>query len=235
MPIEAIAQKNTELVGDVYDAKTQQLIYREHHEFSKEPNNEFMNTTYRDASGRVIGVRKVNKQEGRVTDYEFTQSDVDISKRLERTTEQITIEISENGEQKTKSFSPKNNEDVVINAGLFDLIERERESILNNEEIRFKLALPEKGRTVEMRINRKPYRDSNTKNFIDDDSLITLNMVIASRLLRLLVPPIELAYYPDTKQIAFYKGPSNLKDKDGKPIKEIYVLYNRDSRDALPE
>ena len=40
-------------------------------------------------------------------------------------------------------------------------------------------------------------------------------MTSANALFRLLIKPVQVGYYRDTRQLAFYQGVSNLKDIDG--------------------
>lgn len=215
-------------VGEVYDVKTNDLIYREFHVFNKTPLNESMHTTYKDIDGQVIAQRTVNFNAGFAANYVFQQPGLGIEKRVNRKSKSITYtEI--NAEKSTvKTFEPKNISTAVVNAGMFNAIDRAWPKLSKGETIEIDLVVPERGRTFKMLVEKVDIEKTDSVKFLERNELTVFKMRIANRFLRLLVPPIELGYSTNTKRLTYYQGPSNIRKPNNKAYKEIRVIYSND-------
>ena len=91
----------------------------------------------------------------------------------------------------------------------------------------FAIPLPAKRRTINL-VAQLTESDLATQ-ILPNENLITISNTISNKLLRWLMSPIEFGYYEDTKQLAFYKGPTNLKDENNKKMKPVYVIFERES------
>lgn len=213
-------------IGDVFDTKTDQLIYREFHTFDKSPSRENMRTSYKDLDNKEIGTRTVNfSVTGYASDYVFKQPELGIDKRVVRSTGKITY-TELDGRQKTiKEFSPKNMNTAVVNAGMFNAIERAWPELNNGQSVEINLVVPDRARTFKMVVQKVAIDESNLAKHLDTQDHIVFKMRIANRFLRLLVAPVELGYNIKTKRLTYYQGPSNIRKPDNKEYKEIRVIY----------
>lgn len=212
-------------LGDVRSASTNELIYQEHHTFSKPPAEEFMQTEYKTLDGSLIAKRKVNFINGYASDYVFEQVQPKLKSTVVREADQIQYINEKNGEVETKTFSVDDLNSAVVNAGMFNAVEREWDRLINSEKVAINLVVPERGRTFSMNIKQVKLEDSKMSKHMEVDGKIVFNLVIASRLLRLLVAPVELGYDTETKRLVFYHGPSNLRTPDGKKYGDIWITY----------
>jgi len=215
-------------VGEVYDVKTNDLIYREFHTFNKAPLNESMHTTYKDLDGQVIAQRTVNFDAGFASNYVFQQPDLGIEKRVNRESKSITYTEINAGKSTVKTFEPKNISTAVVNAGMFNAIDRAWPKLSKGETIEIDLVVPERGRTFKMLVEKADIEKTNSVKFLERNELTVFKMRIANRFLRLLVPPIELGYSTKTKRLTYYQGPSNIRKPNNKAYKEIRVIYSND-------
>ncbi len=212
-------------VGDVYDVKSGELIYREFHTFSKPPAQAFMQTEYKAPEGSLIAERRVNFSDGFASDYVFEQAGLGIRKEVIRGDENIRYISTESGKADTKSFSPKRIESVVVNAGMFNAVEREWDALMAGEKVKIDLVVPERARTFRMVMKRVPANDSEMAKHLNTDNKAVFKLSIGNRLLRLIVGAVELGYDTETKRLVFYQGPSNIRRDNGKKIGDIRIAY----------
>lgn len=212
-------------VGDVYEVKSSKLIYQEHHLFSKEPQNEFMQTQYKSVSGDVIAERRVNFNNGYASDYVFTQLGQSIEKKVVRGEQKIQYRETLGDKQATHDFSVKNINTAVVNAGMFNAVERAWPQLLNGENVTIDIVVPKRKRTFAMVLEKVETSATEMPTYLDAQGKIALKLRIKNRLLRLIVPPIELGYDAASKRLVYYRGPSNIVKDNGKPYKTIRVLY----------
>jgi len=225
--LSAVASLSSTLVGKAYDAKTQVYLYAENHIFNQDPGNASMTSSYRDPKGEVIAQKVVRFEQDRVTEFEFKQSKIGVASKLVRAPGFISYSSTKNNKTSSKEFALKSSKDVIVDAGLFNVVSRNWQTLLNGEKVTFDLAMPAKKRTINMVMARSDTTDSIAAEVMESDDLVMFSMNVTSKLLRVLAPEIELGYYKDTKQLAFYKGPSNLIDEDGKAMRPIYIVYER--------
>ena len=215
--------------GKAYDLKTGEFVYSEKNIYDDDPANTTLTTRYYDPSNELIGERIINFKEDRVSDYVFTQSQLDNEERIIRENSTLRYTCKLDGELSNKTYSSKPVEDVMISAGLLNHIDRQWSGLVAGEKMQYDFAipLPAKRRIVNMVAQRT---DSSTAaQIMPNEEVITISSQVSSRLIRWLMDPIEMGYYKDTKQLAYYKGPTNLKDENNKKMKPVYVIFERAS------
>jgi len=224
------ANQTHNLFGKAYDAKTQAFLYAEDHVFNRDPSNASMKSRYRDSNGEVIAEKIVRFEQGRVTEIEFEQNKIGVARKLVRDLSSISYSSTKDNKTINKKLALNPNKEVILDAGLFAVVDRNWQTLLDGKKVKFDLAMPANKRTISMEVSRSNMVDSAASKIIESDNMVLLSLNIKNRLLRWLAPTIELAYYEDTKQLAFYKGPSNLTEEDGKTMRPIYVVYERSEK-----
>ena len=225
--ITAYAEPIRVFEGKAYDLKTGEFVYSEKNVYDDDPANATLTTTYYSPSDELIGERVVNFEQDRVSEYVFTQSQLDNEERIVRDVSAIRYLCTLDGKASSKSFNSKPVNDVMISVGLLNHIEREWSGLIAGEKMSYDFAipLPAKRRTVNMVAQLA--ESATASEILPNENLITISNTISNKLFRWLMSPIEFGYYKDTKQLAFYKGPTNLKDKNNKKMKPVYVIFDR--------
>ena len=211
-------------IGDVYEVKTGELVYREFHTFNKSPE-EFMLSEYRTPKGVLIADRRVNFVNGYASDYVFTQPGLNIRNEVIRRADTIQYNSIKGDKTSAKEFTPKNIQQAVVNAGMFNAVNRDWARLIQGKTTKIDLVIPERGRTFVMTLKQVSTEKSEMAKHMNTQGKIVFNLTIASRLLRLLLDPVELGYDIDTKRLVFYQGPSNIRQSDGKKIGKIRIHY----------
>ena len=213
-------------VGDVHEVSSNKLIYQEHHTFSYSPADEYMQTEYKALDKSIIAKRRVNFDNGYAKDYVFEQPGLNQKTSVVRGESEIEYIAEKGDEVKSKSFSVDDISTAVVNAGMFNAVERHWSQLIKGEKISIDLVVPERGRTYTMNISQVKLDGSKMSEHMATEGKIVFNLVIASRLLRLLVAPVELGYDLNTKRLVFYQGPSNIKKPSGKKYGDIWIKYD---------
>ncbi len=212
-------------VGDVYEVESGTLIYREFHTFSSEPGNEFMQTQYKAPTGELLAERAVDFNNGYASAYVFKQLEPLTVKQVTRNDEGIEYKEVNGDKVKNHSFTVKNLNKAVVNAGMFNAVQRAWPQLINGEATLIDIVVPNRKRAFTMELKAVDVTTTNMAKYLATDSLIAFKLRLKSRLLRLIVPPIELGYNKNSKRLVFYHGPSNILKSNGKPYKKIRVLY----------
>ena len=226
----SLASQTRFFSGKAYDAKTQAYLYSEDHLLKEESGETSMTSRYRNPESEVIAEKVVRFEQGRVTEIEFQQNKIGVARKLVRGLSSISYSSTKDNKTSNKEFALNPNKEVILDAGLFAVVDRNWQALLGGEKVKFDLAMPTNKRTISMEVSRSSMVDSTASKIMKSDNMVLLSLNIKNRLLRWLAPTIELAYYEDTKQLAFYKGPSNLTEEDGKTMRPIYVVYERSEK-----
>jgi len=215
--------------GKAYDLKSGEFVYSEKNVYDDDPANATLTTRYFNPNNELIGERIVYFEQDRVTNYVFTQSQLDNEESISREESAIRYVCTLDGKLVSKNYNSKPADDVMISVGLLNHIEREWSGLVAGEKMKYDFAipLPAKRRTINM-VAQLTESDLATQ-ILPNENLITISNTISNKLLRWLMSPIEFGYYEDTKQLAFYKGPTNLKDENNKKMKPVYVIFERES------
>jgi len=181
--VSTLASSQRTLAGKAYDAKTQAYLYDEDHVFNDDPANASMTSYYRDAKGEMIAEKVVrfNKKD-RVTGFEFKQSKMGVARKLIREPDLINYSSTENNKTSSKELKLKPDNDVVIDAGLFSVVGRNWQTLMEGEKVRFDLAMPAKKRTINMELSLINIADSAAVNVMESDDLVLFSMNVTSRL-----------------------------------------------------
>ena len=218
-------------VGEVFEVSTGELVYREFHQFTsgeRPGQKQSMVSTYKDINGNIIGSRRVEFQDGYASAYSFSQPELGIKKNVIRGVKSITYSGTEGDKSVEKEFTPKAIKTAVVNAGMFNAVERAWAELITGEVVTIDLVVPDRAKAYAMQLKRVNLKDTSIPNSIQGNDTVAFTLSINNRLLRLLVPPVELGYDVPSRQLIYYRGPSNLKKASGDSYKTIEVLYNND-------
>jgi len=213
--------------GKAYDLKTGEFVYSEKNIYDDDPLNTTLITEYFDPLNKPIGERTINFKNDRIADYVFTQNQLKNEERIIRETSELRYTLTLNGKSTEKSHRTKRAKDVVISAGAINHIEREWTQLLAGNKIvyDFAIPLPAKRRIVKMVVQQSD--NTIASEFMPEEKLITFTIKISNRLIRWLMDTIVIGYYQDTEKLAFYKGPTNLRNENNKNMKPVYVIFER--------
>lgn len=202
--------KSETLIGTALSLDTGALVYTENHTLSNEGGQQVMRTHYLDPERQSLANREVFYDAGRVSSYQLTQSNISYREAVSRT--QNTVDFAVDGEQlQRKSATIKGDLDVVIDAGFNELILRHWDALLAGEKLTFSFASTAQLDLVRLQI----VHDDN----LSSEQVAMFSMTAANVLYRMLMKPIKAGFYRDTKQLAYYRGASNLKDRNGDSFK----------------
>jgi len=199
---------STELVGRAYDNKTKALLYQETHLFDKNS----IRSRYTDADDQLIGKRMVEMAQDRVVRYQLEQTTLGVAETVERLPDMINITATSNGETASTQLNKVDTKGVVIDAGFSNFIVRNWDKLSSGEKLSLDFVSTARRDAIKLQLKR-----------IDSEK----SSYIANPFLRLLLKPIEIGYYSDTKQLAYYQGISNLKNANGQQFESMHIKFER--------
>nr|MBX2849067.1 hypothetical protein [Acidiferrobacterales bacterium] len=92
--------------------------------------------------------------------------------------------------------------------------------------VNFLLAAPERGKSYNMKLQKTALDSSAMSDHIQHNKhQILFHLTLENKLLRRLIPPIELGYDVVSRKLVFYSGPSNLRHADGSKMGTVNILY----------
>lgn len=220
VPNPALANTPDELIGQAFDVKTMQPLYKEQHRFDELDGERFMKSTFTAPNGDTIATRIVKYDGDRVSAYKLQHKNINASEMVVR--EQNKIAISEQVDGQTKSAEIKTSESkpIIIDAGFSDYIVRNWLELKRGEKLKFDFISTAQLDSVRLRVEHVEERNGIDK----------FEMTLANPVFRFLIDPIEISYYSDTKQLASYQGISNIKDAGGERYSAIRIEYERGSQ-----
>ncbi len=215
--VSSAVEVGERLVGKVYDANTGEPLYIEEHSKIETPDQQQLATRYFDLNDKVIGERVVNYAEGKVVEYRLEQPHLGLQERIERTSEGLDIEVVRPEQRRAKQVRYKNPENIVIDAGFDDFIVSQWDTLMAGEVLRFPFASTGQLDVVYLQLKRV---DANS-DLLDKAGKARFEMNIANPLLRLLLDPVRIEYYAQSRTLASYRGISNIKDAN----QENYTVF----------
>ena len=227
LSIVPLAQSNTAnniLIGNVYDSKTGVELYTEQHQFLIKPESHTLQSRYFDQDDQLIGERKVEYQSNRVERYRLEQGHLGIAEEIERTPEGLYFSVTKDGQTKTKEITYKNPNEIVIDAGFDDFIVREWKRLMQGKTIKFPYASASQMDVVKLQIKRVDAKSQ----LLADAQKARFEMTTSNPLFRLVITPITIEYFTDTRELASYRGISNIKDSNRNNF-DAYVEFERDA------
>jgi len=211
------------LIGTAVDSNTNELLYKEKYLFETRNGQPIMRSEFLDPNGVSIAERTVKYDGGTVKEYRFKQDVIDYSESIVRSRNGIDLE-GQNGE-KVKSDQIDDDNGVTIDAGFSDYIVRNWDELNQGKTKRFKFAHIGQMAAVKLRVKKAEIEDTSAIENDVDHNVVMFKMTLANPVLRMLVKPIEVGYYKDSKQLAYYQGISNLKNSDRKQFSSVRIQY----------
>jgi len=212
-PLFAIDINST---GNAYDISTEQLVYTENHStLVKEDGKHQLLSIYRDPKGDEICKRSVLFKNGKVVEYILRQSSARYSESVIRTRDSIEISINNSARIKQKIIPVEENSEVVIDAGFSPFIVRNWAALMAGETLKFNFVSVSRMSIVGLQISKTA----------QSEKTIEFAMTASNPIIRMLMTPIIVKYSVGDKQLAYYKGVSNLKDSQGENY-EVEISFN---------
>jgi hypothetical protein len=205
------------LVGNAVDLETGATLYFEKHQFEMVDGKRVMRTSYVTPSEKQLGARDVFYQGDRVARYQLKLNNVAYSESVNRDRASINIRVDTDS-TKERTISIDRDQEVIIDAGFNEHILRKWGSLKDGERIVFDFASTAQLDVVRLQVTQD--KDLST------DNIQMFSMTAANPFIRLLMKPIKAGYYKDTKQLAYYRGVSNLKDDNGEAYKVEITFEN---------
>ena len=225
-----VSAAGVDAIGDAYDIKSGELLYTEFHSTGTDADGAIMRTEYKDPAGALLGQRKVTYADGRVQSYRLQQPRVERTESMARQAQSIAAEIESYGKSKQKALRSENLDEVVIDAGFSNFIQRNWSTLLNGESAQLNFASIAQMDIVRLEIGKSKKQPQN------DAGMIMFDMTPANRFFKLLVAPVRVGYYTQDRSLAYYRGISNIKDPSGENYKvEIKFRRDQEPESAAPE
>jgi len=209
-PGQASAQNVGETIGEAYDLKSNELLYRETHCVSSD--TAAREVIYRNHEGRLLARKLLDYSSGATTPS-FVQHNLYSRELIEVALkdDNLTMTVQEIGNpEPKKALSTQTDEKlpVVIDAG-FDVFVRDHwETLVAGDKKYFLFPFAERSSLVELRIGP-------TSCSYDNETDQCFRLDLSNWFLRMLVAPIELGYDVESKRLARYRGLSNIGDENG--------------------
>jgi hypothetical protein len=218
-----VVNATPDLVGKVYDVKSQTLLYQEDHQFT----DTSMQSTYTNPTGQVIGVRQVTFNQGRVTSYELRQDLASSSENVTRDDKSIRMQVNNGDQQQQTDIDISKLDEVVIDAGFSNFIMRNWDALLDDKKIVAHFASTAQLDLIKVQLTRVDPKKTSLAKVGDPSGIVMFQMQLSNPLIRWLISPIEVGYYQDSKQLAYYQGASNLNQESGEHYGDVRVFFDR--------
>ncbi len=204
------AESAGRVVGEAYDLKSDELLYREFYCANGNPDE--MEVIYRNEAGGLMARKLLDYGSGATTPS-FVQQNLYSSEIIEVELQagkvSMTVLDASNSEpKKTSSTQTDGKLPVVIDAGFDEFVRKHWDSLVAGEKKRFLFPFAERDSLVELRI--KP---AGCNYPTETDQCFKLEL--SNWFVRLLVNPIELGYDPELRRLTRYRGLSNIGDGKG--------------------
>jgi len=222
---ESDKQVKPVLSGKAYDTKTNTLIYKEEHHYEIVQGETVMNSTFTDVNGDTIAERVIEYQDHKVRSYKLKQEQINYQESITRNNSAVQFE--ERDGQKIDKEEVSISSDIVIDAGFADYITQNWDSLTSGETLKFDFASVSQMDMIKLQVKMTDMKKTSAKNYLADEEVVMFKMTLASPILKMFIKPIEIGYYKDSKQLAFYKGISNLKDLNGKQYSSVRIEYSK--------
>ncbi len=215
--------------GFAYDMDGGQLLYTEHHQrLSVQSDQPILKTVFKDASGEVIAEREVVcDAEMMVQSFDMQDRRTGYREQVMRTGQSMTLiktPVKQNSETEVISGSSIN--EVIIDAGFNSYVTRHWEALLSGKTMRFEFASVDRLDLLKLQV--KHVGSSNENGF----AIERFEMNAANFVIRLLLDPIQVDYYADSRELFRYQGISNMKDVEGGNY-SVRIEFPRDAYVSL--
>ncbi len=205
----AAAIQADQLVGDATDLNSGEPLYTEVHTFSERDGQRVMQSQYIAPDQTQLAERQVIYADSQVVSYQLNLMALEYREQIRRSDNLVSFEIDSAAQEiKRGSVEVKTNSDTIIDAGFNDYLLEQWDVLLQGETKRFYFASTARMDLVKLQVSM----DSK----LSDESMAVFSMTAANPVVRLLIKPVKVGFYRDSKQLAYYQGISNLKGQDGK-------------------
>jgi hypothetical protein len=186
-----------DIVGEAFDVRTGDLLYREVHDCSEDGTRCIVD--YRDVAGQAIAFKEL--------DYSVSRYAPGLVMRDLRGGTEHVLPGADAGE-------------LVVDAGFDNFVRSRWEELERGETVTFPFQVVGFDRPFAMKARAVDAADCDAQS-------LCLSVEIDSWLLGLVADPIELAYARDSRRLLRFVGVSNLRDTDGKsPKVDIRYRYD---------
>jgi len=207
-------------LGEAYDLKSYQLVYREsHQEYFTNGLKTGTYTSFQDPQGHVIAERRLDFSRSSVKpDYTFKDFRDGYEEGANVLGAQVRVFYRDAGEEKLHEKVLTVPEPYVIDGGFNAFLKQNWDSLTAGRRIHFHFVAPARLDYFSFVAHEDPGRVPKGK--------IARAFVVEvdNSLLRLLVSPIVVLYDPSTRRMMQYQGISNIGDGKGKSLK-VNLVY----------
>jgi hypothetical protein len=130
---------------------------------------------------------------------------LDYSESVVREQDQIVITRTRGDKVEREEVKPKEGFDYVIDAGFTSYVQRNWDLLVSGKPQKTYFISPNRMEALYLELKFKE---------LDDQGVAHFEMNIANRLLKLVVKPIKIGFFQDSKELAYYAGVSNLQAPD---------------------
>lgn len=212
---------NSQFTGYAYDLRSGELCYQEQH-FRRldEQGQQQIYTRYIDPQNKVIAKRTVSYDGDQVVEFVLQDQRSQQIVSAIRSTDKVVVQkkalLSAAGDAhaqetlKTTTLKLKPSFNNVIDAGFNSYLLSNWQRLVSGEVLSFNFLSTERASWIKFRLKDGGLREEDgypVRRFV---------MTVTNPMFRLLLKPIKVDYYADTKELFRYQGISNIKRENGK-------------------
>lgn len=209
--------------GLACDRSSGEPLYRELHEERWEDGRLVEDrVTYSRPDGEVFATKRVDYRTDPVApDFELVDSASGHTESLHREGDSLVVGFRPPGGESKRFATLPVTAALIADAGFDRFIERSWDRLVAGEVLVRPFLIPSRLGSVDMRI-RRLRRSANA-----GDRAVAFELAIASALLRLVVPAVNVHYDAATRALLRYEGTSNLRGADGGNL-DVTIEFSRD-------
>ncbi len=211
-----VALESQRLIGKAVDSKTGEPLYTEEHTFVDSQLGRKMLSRYVAPNNQQLGSREILYKADRVKAYSLQQEHIEYRESIERASRALLLEKQSNGKLAQQKLTSSSAEETVIDAGFNEFVVRHWDELLTGKTKEFDFVSAARLRVVGFRVKLDKQRSS--------DQQLMFSMTASNPIIRTLMSPIRVGFYRESRQLAYYQGISNLRDKKGKPYKVVITF-----------
>ena len=205
-------------VGKAYNLdKTDTLLYSEAY-YQVSENK--VRVEYRSASEDLIAVKTLDYSQSKISPsftLRYENRDYGLQARVEE--QSVTLTREENGDSKSKTLSPADNQ--VVDAGFVGFIRDQWNALSNGEAVSFAFAFVSDLKNVGL--SAQKVEPERTPFGEPSEDRLTLKMQLDNGFLAMFIDPIYLEFSPQ-KQLITFAGRSNITDSEGESM-DVLIRY----------